>query len=100
MIIVDISHKYSLRKNTSSSGESFSDMLVNHSRSEKNIATFLFSPSRFTFQVQDNISDAISSETYSDSALFNFAFCLFSNKYFTVLDRVRDIINAKSNSTV
>ncbi|MDP2396437.1 MAG: hypothetical protein Q8S84_06450 [bacterium] len=78
IIILDISPKYSLRNNTNSSGDNFSDILVNHSISEKNIAISFFSQFKLISHAHDNISFATSSETYSDRALFNFVLCLFS----------------------
>jgi hypothetical protein len=99
IIISDISLKYSLRNHTSSSGENFSDILVNHSISEKKIAIFLFSQSKFTFQSQDNISFATSTDTYSESALFNLALFLFSIKYLTVFEIANDKTNQTNSST-
>jgi len=98
IIRLDILLKYSLRNDTNFSGENFSDTLVNHSISEKNIVTFLFSQSKFIFHDQDNISAAISLDTYSERALFNFHFCLFSIRYLTIFDIVKDNISEKINS--
>jgi hypothetical protein len=90
IIILDISVKNSLKNFTNSSGENFSEILVNHSISEKKIAISFFSQSKLIFHSHDNISRAISTETYSESALFNFVLCLFSIKYLTIFDNVRD----------
>jgi len=98
IIISDISLKYSLKNDTNCSGENFSEILVNHSISEKKIAIFLSSQSRFIFHSSDNISLATSAETYSESALFNLVLFLFSIKYFTILEIARDNINDRNNS--
>jgi hypothetical protein len=98
IIISDISLKYSLRNQTNSSGENFSDIVVNHSISEKKIAIFLFSQSKFNFHSHDKISSATSFETYSDKALFNFDLRLFSTTYLIIFETVNDKIKAKKNS--
>jgi hypothetical protein len=97
-MIFDISHRYSLKKCTRSSGENFSEIVVNHSISEKKIAILLFSHSKFTFHAPDNISVAISFETYSHSALLSFCLCLFSIIYFIIFDETRDKNSAKISS--
>jgi hypothetical protein len=97
-MIVDISDRYCLRNETSTSGVNFSEIVVNHSISEKNIAIFFVSPSRFTFHEPDKISAAISLETYSHKALLSLFLCLFSIKYLIILAQAREIINHKINS--
>jgi hypothetical protein len=49
-------------------GVNFSDIVVNHSISEKNIVILFSSPSKLTFPAPDNISAAISFDTYSHKA--------------------------------
>jgi hypothetical protein len=98
-MILDISLKYSLRNHTNCSGENFSEILVNHSISEKKIAMRLFSQSKLTFHSQDKISLAISSETYSDNALLSLILFLFSIKYLTTFDIASEKIKARANST-
>jgi hypothetical protein len=68
MIILDILERYSLRKLTNITGVNFSDIVVNHSISEKNIVILFSSPSKFTLPAPDNISAAISFDTYSHNA--------------------------------
>jgi hypothetical protein len=60
MITFDNVLKYSLKNHTRISGVNFSEIVVNPSISEKNIAMRLFSPSRFTLPSHDKISFAIS----------------------------------------
>jgi hypothetical protein len=67
---------------------------VNHSISEKNIAVFLSSPSKLIFHEPDNISAAISLDTYSHKALFNLFLCLFSIIYLNILERANQNISA------
>jgi ABC-type multidrug transport system permease subunit len=98
IIISDISDKNSLRNATSSSGSNFSEIVVNHSISEKYIAKFFLSQSKFIFHEFDNTSSAIAFETYSESALFNLFLFLFSTIYFTVFEIVRDNTRAKNSS--
>ncbi|MBT6778457.1 hypothetical protein HOA93_01385 [bacterium] len=98
IIMLDISLRYSLRKDTNNSGENCSDILVNHSMSEKNIQISLFSQSKLTLQSPDNISCATSSDTYSESALFNLVLCLFSIKYLATFETVKESIKAINNS--
>jgi hypothetical protein len=98
-IISDISLKYSLKNPTNSSGENFSDIVVNHSMSEKNIEISFHSQFKFTFQSQDNISFATSSETYSERALLSLVLFLFSIKYLTIFEIHSDKTKATTNST-
>jgi hypothetical protein len=71
---------------------------VNHSISENNIAIFLFSQSKFIFPAPDNISAAISFETYSHNALFNLFLCLFSIIYLNIFEIANENIREKNNS--
>jgi hypothetical protein len=93
-IILDIDERYSLKNLTKSSGVNFSEIVVNHSISEKNIAIFFCSPSRFIFHDQESISDAISFDTYSHNALFNLFLCLFSIIYLKIFDNAKPKIKA------
>jgi len=95
MMIFDILVRYSLRKNTSSSGVSFSLIPVKFFISEKNTTTSFFSPSKFIFPSPDKISDAISHPTYSLSASLSFVFHLLSTKYFIRLEIVTESIIPK-----
>jgi hypothetical protein len=52
IIIPDISHKYHLKNATNSSGDNFSDKVVNQAKSEKKVVIFFLSPAKFTAQVQ------------------------------------------------
>jgi len=98
IIISDILLRYSLRNQTKSSGENCSDILVNHSISEKNMATFLFSQSKFTLPSPDNISLATSEDTYSERALFNLVLFLLSIKYLNKFDIDNEKITDNINS--
>ncbi|MEA3387263.1 MAG: hypothetical protein U9Q66_02540, partial [Patescibacteria group bacterium] len=81
--------KYSLKNHTSSSGDSFSDIVVNHAISEKKIEIFFLSQLRFTFHSQFNISSAISFETYSDNAFDNFTLFLSSITYLIIKEPIK-----------
>jgi hypothetical protein len=61
--------------------------MVNHSISEKNIEIIFFSQSSLIFHSQDNISSAISLDTYSERAEFNLFLSLFSRIYFAMFDK-------------
>jgi len=95
IIILLIAQRYSLRNITSSSGFIFSEILVNHSISEKKIDILFLSHSNFIFHESFNISLAISLEIYSQRALSIFFLSLFSVKYLEIFENVTDKINAK-----
>jgi hypothetical protein len=90
MIISDICHKYTFKKETKSSGVIFSLIVVNQAISEKNIVIFFLSQSSFTAHVEFKISRAISLETYSDKALLKSLLFLSSFKYFNILEAKND----------
>jgi hypothetical protein len=90
--------RYCLKNFTNISGVNFSEIVVNHSISEKNIVIFLLSPSKLIFHDQERISAAISLETYSHNALLSLFLCLFSIKYFTIFAQASEIINQTISS--
>ncbi|MDR2411056.1 MAG: hypothetical protein LBD88_00090 [Candidatus Peribacteria bacterium] len=97
-IIFDISDRNSLKKATNFSACIFSETLVNHSISEKYIATLFISQSKFIVHLLEIISSAIAFETYSDRALSSLFLSLFSIRYFTMFEIVNDNTKARINS--
>jgi hypothetical protein len=93
----DISQRNSLKNATNSSTFIFSDMLVNHSISEKYIVTLFISQSRFIVQLLETISSAMALETYSDKALLSLILSLFSSKYFMIFEIDKDSKIAKNS---
>jgi len=84
-----IAERYSLKKRTNSCGESFSDIDVKPSMSEKKHIRCFSCPSRFTFPCSRRISSAIFDPTYSLSAWFSFFLFLSSIRYFTIFAEVK-----------
>jgi hypothetical protein len=93
----DISQRNSLKNLTNSSTSIFSDILVNHSISEKYIATLFLSQSKFIVQELESISSAIALDTYSDNALLSLDLSLFSTRYLITFEIDKDKISAKNN---